>query len=348
MSGPTRINPSSTTPWDEAAVASVDLIGPRGETATATELGQLQHLVNARGYSIVTGTYADAVALLSGYASQGASPRVRRFSALPAPPIASNGTGVHSAGAAGTATTGYSARNPYKAAVACTDIQLVFTIGFFLGAGGAVAETAVGATTPNFKAAIETSDGTIHPVFFKGSRLASVDPNGMIVSDPLGIELAAGDVFYVRSFVPAATGSGVFWMQGASGYGPGITVSGTTGQTSAGDTVDSGGTYSNGAQLAYDSALVCGQPTGAPTPTVAVVGDSITHGTGSLNTSFAWWKYGFNNAFPTIQYAKPGFSPRASPRTTSVASRCSRDAATPSCCSAPTTSAAPSCRCRPT
>lgn len=55
-------------------MASVDLIGPRGETATVTDLGRLQHLVGARGYTVTSGSYTDAVALLSGYANHPGAP----------------------------------------------------------------------------------------------------------------------------------------------------------------------------------------------------------------------------------------------------------------------------------
>lgn len=48
-------------------MASVDLVGPRGETQTVTTLGDLQYLVNVRGFSPTSGSYASAVAALSGY-----------------------------------------------------------------------------------------------------------------------------------------------------------------------------------------------------------------------------------------------------------------------------------------
>jgi hypothetical protein len=307
------IGATNTTPLTINRGGS-DTIGTAGATSASIPLADETVIVqydaaNTRWLQIAnarTQASVDARYVKQDVGSQALPQRVRRFSALPAQPIASNGTGTHSAGVAGTATTGYSNRNVYKAAVACTDIQVVFTLGYLLGAGGSVAEIVSGTATTGFKAALETSDGTIYPLFFKGTRLGSADQWGQIVTDPLGIELAAGDVFYVRTFIPAATGSGIFWMQGPNGYGPGITASGTTGQSSAGDTVDSGGTYSNGSQLAYNTGLVCGQPTGGPAPTIAVVGDSITHGQGSTNACYAWWKYGFNNAFPTIQYSKPG------------------------------------------
>jgi hypothetical protein len=68
-------------------VASVDLVGPRGETVAVTDLGRLQHLVNARGYSIVTGTYAEAAALLSGYANHPGAPTEAEAVADPATPL---------------------------------------------------------------------------------------------------------------------------------------------------------------------------------------------------------------------------------------------------------------------
>jgi lysophospholipase L1-like esterase len=39
-----------------------------------------------------------------------------------------------------------------------------------------------------------------------------------------------------------------------------------------------------------------------------VVGDSITGGVGSLNAVSPWWKYGLNNNFPVVQYAKAGIA----------------------------------------
>lgn len=229
--------------------------------------------------------------------------KLRRYSGLPCQPVASTGGVGHSTGA-GTAGGLFTSREPYKMAVACADLQLVYPAGWVLNSGGAVAEISTTATLPSLKASVELPDGSIHPVFFRGARTVTVDPWAQVVSDPIGVELAAGDVIYVRSFAGATTGTQ--YTMGTASYGPGITVSGTIGFSNSLDETDSGTTFTSDLTKNYWSPIVCGQPLGDPTPTVVVVGDSITVGQGSANNSFGWWKYGLNNTLPAFAYARAG------------------------------------------
>jgi len=49
-----------------------------------------------------------------------------------------------------------------------------------------------------YLASIELANGTIIPCFYRGKRIAKPSPGGILKFDPVGIELAPGDVFYVR------------------------------------------------------------------------------------------------------------------------------------------------------
>lgn len=231
------------------------------------------------------------------------APKLRRYSGLPAQPVATTGGIGHSTGT-GTAGGLFTSREPYKMAVACTDIQLVYPLGWVLSSGGAIGEIPTTATLPALKASIELPDGTIHPVYFRGARSVPVEPNTNVVSDPIAVDLAAGDVIYVRTFSNATTGTQ--YTMGASSYGPGITVSGTIGFTNAADLTDSGTAFTSDLAKNYWSPIVCGQPLGAPVATVGLVGDSITVGQGSTNNSFAWWKHGLANSRPAFCYARSG------------------------------------------
>jgi hypothetical protein len=163
-------------------VASVDLVGPRGETATASDLGTLQHLVNVRGYKPSLGTYADAVALLSGYAGRSTassgSARVLRPVAT-RPNALGQGTQAPPAGLSVT----YKAQHTITAD--CTDLRLLFANWQFSASGAVEAD---GANQVSVRASIEpTSGATRRPFdFLTGSRVAAIDPGAAAMTEPLG------------------------------------------------------------------------------------------------------------------------------------------------------------------
>lgn len=135
-------------------MATVDLIGPRGETVTVSELGPLQHYVNARGYKLSTGTYTDAVALLSGYASSPTIPSARLSKWQPSTAYAQGDLVVNPAGqivqakSAFTSAASYSATNwtVVPAGGGVTPVTTGFTT-FYAGGAGNVLNTTSGTST---------------------------------------------------------------------------------------------------------------------------------------------------------------------------------------------------------
>lgn len=224
----------------------------------------------------------------------------RRTGALPALPIASGGGMAYNVNVS-TSATGYSSRQVFKAAVDATDLRLTYPLGFYIGASAA-GETAINGAV-SFKASIEMSNGYIAPVFFRGQRTGTTDPWATVSSDPVALNLKAGDVFYVRTFLNATTGLHI--MNTGSANGPGVSYSGQIGYAT-GDYADGGGTFTVDIGGGYWGPVVTGTYTGTSKAAVAIVGDSISVGYGTSNGSWAWWKRGLNNAFPAIQYARTG------------------------------------------
>lgn len=63
-----------------------------------------------------------------------------------------------------------------------------------------------GAINPiTIRASFERTLGTPYPVRFNGARDITIEPNGWIVSDPIGLHINAGDLLYTRTAVTVAT-----------------------------------------------------------------------------------------------------------------------------------------------
>lgn len=196
-----------------------------------------------------------------------------------------------------SSSTGYWSRTVAVAAVACRDITLLWTGGWYMSNAAEI----VSPNSIQIKAAIEYG-GTIYPVTFRGDRTPTVSPWGNIESDPLGLELPAGAVFYVRLWVSSSTGQS--YPTGFAPSLPGITISGTVGW-GTGDSVDSGTPATSDGTFGFWNPIVRGIPN-APTEVWGIIGCSIE--AGELQTQRrAYWKYGFeSNPRPVMTYARSG------------------------------------------
>lgn len=194
-----------------------------------------------------------------------ASPLQRIDRTQPAPLIASNcwaaGTVSAATGAVGTS------RTPHVAAVDCCDLRLVYGNSYI---NGSFIETD-GANAVPIKASVEVN-GVIYRVTFGGLQTGTVDPGGKLVSDPLGIEIAQGTKFYVRTFINAAAAPQANYAVYGNSGGGGWTA--TTDLTAPGS-----GTVWESAAYIFAPRAVLGTPTTRNLPTVAIVGDSISAGT---------------------------------------------------------------------
>jgi hypothetical protein len=145
--------------------------------------------------------------------------------------------------------------------------------------------------TVNVKASIEDPsvaagkpDGSVTiPVFFNGKRTGTIEPSGILISDPVYVNVADGQPLWVRS-MPTVT-SGDKWVNahgtsnvaGANFDGGGV-LEGIVTNT---DAVDSG-TIAGSNSNAFGPAAILGEATGRK-PSVLIVGDSIAAETGVVN-----------------------------------------------------------------
>jgi len=151
------------------------------------------------------------------------------------------------------------------------------------------------------KASIEISGGTLVPVFFGGKRLILVQPGANITSDPVGIRLAAGDVFHVRTFINRIISNTFVDNVGEAGQitanqtnvASNVTFRGVAYSTTDGavfssstgvdpflqDYTDSGLIAASNNQ-GYGPTMVLGIPEVATPKSVIVLGDSISAGVG--------------------------------------------------------------------
>lgn len=235
----------------------------------------------------------------------------------------------------GTLTAPYSGQNystyssatcksRHVATVACHDISVVYNS----------LQTATIVGTPEvlagndfeIKVSIEISGGTLIPVFFSGKRLILVKPGVTLFSDPVGIRLAAGEVFHVRTFInriisniyvdnvgeagnftanKANLISNVTFRGALFSSTEGVVFSSSTGvDPFLQDYTDSGVIAASNNQ-GYVPSLVLGVPEVSSPKSVVVIGDSISAGSGDTFGQAG-------GSSPTVNiYAGRGYWPRA-------------------------------------
>jgi lysophospholipase L1-like esterase len=216
-------------------------------------------------------------------------------------PVTIQGLNNGDALAANPQAGGQSQRVPYKAAIDCTDLRLVFT----MWASGSNVDSAPNGAV-SFKAAIEYN-GVTYPLTFDGQRTVSADPWSMKVSDALGLELAAGDTFYVRSWfntVASGTYPLAVNLNGAAGLG--LAGSWVNGSDVCDATGAMSGTNAAPAWAVFGPAQVLGTPLGARKPSVLFIGDSLTLGIGDQQTGGFGFRALAATPVPAHVVAMPG------------------------------------------
>jgi len=189
------------------------------------------------------------------------------FQASPAVPV-NQRTFTENASALVAMTSG-TVRREHIIAVPCID-----PIASFHNYYRSTSSTVQATTNPiTFKASWDV-DGVIYPMYFKGQRTNVLDPGGVVFSDPVGIMLAPSNAVYIRiwlSVTGAVPGGALYNGTGDGG--------GTDGYSATTDYCDSG-TVAGANNARYWSASgIYATPVGV-TPGVAIIGDSITAGTG--------------------------------------------------------------------
>lgn len=161
-------------------------------------------------------------------------------------------------------------------------------------------------TTITVKAAVEfISDANtkVYPVTFRGQLVGTIDPGGVLTSDPIGFDVRAqnsGTYVYVRTYATVPSGNLPRTHQTSTSRNEGSVTGDLTATGSAAITASNG--------LAYGPTAIVGSPA-TDIPQIAVVGDSRLCGYGesfveldyvsrALNDQYAYQRIALNGDRP--------------------------------------------------
>lgn len=149
------------------------------------------------------------------------------------------------------------------------------------------------------KAAIEIPQGggtASFPIWFAGQRSAALDDGAEIWSDPVGVEVPASTMFWVRVLYTAG-GSGTQYPQ-ANIY------STADDSWQSGDSVDGSGALSseNIGQGLYRPTVISGTPV-ERAPQVIIIGDERAMGNSAAPVSVSYFDIAFNGAYVSVNLA---------------------------------------------
>lgn len=205
--------------------------------------------------------------------SQGEVSATLGTKSLPGLPVASNcwgaqgsSNGIPTAAATAAVTT----RSRHRATSDCADLVLCYTNMITLPP-----PEVDGPNVYTIRAAIEWG-GIVLPVSFGGLRSGACDPGGLLVSDPLAVEFARGNDFWVRTYV-SASGTGIV-------TGNRVTYSGGEGLAVGDLTATGAGAIADSSGFAYGPAAILGTAPDPTASTFGLVGDSIASGTGDSSS----------------------------------------------------------------
>ncbi|HEX7632769.1 MAG TPA: hypothetical protein VF401_00420 [Candidatus Saccharimonadales bacterium] len=195
------------------------------------------------------------------------------------PVIASRGANIGlmtTATLGGGSVTDLNSRISHVVDVDCTDVRFAYQN---YQAGTTNVGEASGANSITVNASLELADGTLIPIFFRGAAAVTIAPDGIVVSDPVPVELSKNAVVWSRTHVvvtagqtaPAIRKANVYWGQ-SEGAATATTATDNTTGTAISATTNTVSAYS-------PTALLGRVKTGRPT-SVVVIGDSIPSGTG--------------------------------------------------------------------
>lgn len=189
--------------------------------------------------------------------------------------VANNGWSGWNANNPGVAGT---SRSRHVAGAACSDLRLVYVGWYAANPGPPGVDTDQPSALP-IKASIEIG-GTIRRVTFSGQIQGNVDPGGTLVSDPVGADLTAGEVFWVRTYTSSTS-----WFGNTASW----TTTGNIGGRANGDlTAPGSGAVAASISYLYAPSAILGRPASRTAPSVVIVGDSISTGETTDRPSSAW------------------------------------------------------------
>lgn len=197
-------------------------------------------------------------------------------------------------------------RTPLPVLVDCCDLRLLYA-NVVVGSGSAESDTLN--PSLSYNVALEIA-GTIYPLTVNGNRTFTVDQGGVVITDPLGVEVSAGTTIFARTYVSGATAPYRTVSNYAAVSGGGGFVS-TTNSAYSGTINDAGGAQ-------HGPTGLLGTPADHTKPCVAILGDSIvcseqgnvhassatTRFSGYLERALATANAGFLNLATSGDYAQ--------------------------------------------
>ena len=206
-----------------------------------------------------------------------AMPRVSRYKPLPG--VIATRTYMPDGISDGIQTSGtyrWQHSSPLNSRI--SNIQLVF-INWYQNATNEVD----GAQNITVKAALD-DNSAVYPVYFKGARSVVIEPGGMAISDPMGVDIAAATLFYTRTFVSVG-GAGQTWpLTAAGGTLSGFNEGNTAGAPGTDLTNVGSGAVTTVTAGGYGPVAILGNQENL-LPSLALIGDSITRGTNTVRDS---------------------------------------------------------------
>jgi lysophospholipase L1-like esterase len=211
----------------------------------------------------------------------------------------------------------------HKALRTAYGIRLVFTNHYPVSSGGAVETNGTDPIT--VKASIESPTTQLFPVTFGGASSVVIAPGASVMSDPIGITIAKGTLFWTRTYVVVTAGQkwprGAFSTFSASGQGHNY-ASGAAGA----DVTASGAAPTGGlSEYVYGPSAVLGLPADPGKAVVAIVGDSIA--AGSSDNQVGWIERWLNDNYAYQKVAYPSEAMTQWDPTTAGGAYCYRRAA---------------------
>lgn len=205
-------------------------------------------------------------------------------------------------------TQGGTAVTRHLVVVTGSAVRFVFTNHYPTSAGGATEVDGTDSIT--VRAAVEpVLGGTRIPVTLNGSKDMVIPPGGCVVSDPVGIDVVRGTYIWSWTWVSVASGAkfprGAYALSSGVNEGHNYTASGAPGT----DVTLVGSRPTTINEYVYCPAAITVLPVSPDTPVVAIIGDSISAGTGdnqrgwpeaSLDARYSFQKV----AYPSEQMSK--------------------------------------------
>lgn len=225
----------------------------------------------------------------------------------------------------------------HVASVACYDLRLIYNSMLIATVAG-TPEVKFG-NDFEIKCSVELGGGTLVPVFFNGARLKLMKPGSVAISEPVGIRLAAGEVFWVRTYFNRiastsytdGTGQAGFLASNQTNLCSNVTLRGTLFSGTEGasfssstgvdpflqDKTDSS-TIAASNNQGYAPIAIVGRVETTQAKSVIVIGDSISAGSGDFtpgsptNSNFdiysgrGYWPRAFRDSYAITQLACGG------------------------------------------